>query len=208
MGPGGTHGCSGCLVFRPRPLSCLDPFGGRYPVAARGGQALEGKPAGVRPLVLARFSSLAARTLLLLRHREGRPPWAGSGMTGGRSRRGAEAGPLPARPRQAAERRQGVAAPCVRCARAMGCGRWPGRLPFGTGLRRHATRPSHSSSYAWLCEASGVAATSRVSGEDCSAHPPSKIPRQTSWKVPEAVHHRPIPSPFAGVRRRLILRNS
>jgi hypothetical protein len=144
VGPGGTHGCAGCLVFRPRPLSGLDLFGGRYPVAARGGQMLEGKQAGVRPLVLARFSTWQLG--LFFCFDTGKPPKDAKGW------------------------------PHFSCgARTMGCGRWPGRLSFGTGLRKYATRPSHSSS-AWHRVASGVAAAACGSGEDWSAHPPRGIP--------------------------------
>ena len=79
----------------------------------------------------------------------------------------------------------------VRYARTMGCGRWPGRLSFGTGLRRYATRPSHSSS-AWHRVVSGVAGTSRGSGEDCSAHPPREIPTTT---IMEGTRKRSITGP-------------
>ncbi len=73
----------------------------------------------------------------------------------------------------------------------MGCGRWPGRLPFGTGLRRYATRPSRSSS-AWHRVASGVPGTSRGSGEDRWAHPPREIP---TTNIMEGTRKRSITGP-------------
>jgi hypothetical protein len=118
---------------------------------------LEGKQAGVPPLVLARFSSLAARTLLLPRHREDRPPWAASPMTGGITHDGGgEVGegqkqdPHLRDPGKPPKDAKGW--PHFTCGApgrwAAGAGRAGCRLGQGYGMY-YATRPSHYSSRAW-----------------------------------------------------------